>query len=153
MKLDIGAGPTLEPGWESWDIKDGRDARKIDLPDGSVDEIRAVHGLEHVGISDSIDTLREWHRVLKPGGRLYVAVPDFTRIAQAHLNGFPDRHLELYVVGGQIDEHDFHRSIWWEGKLELALGMAGFASFGLARPEGENTSTHWISLNAEAYKA
>ena len=153
MKLDIGAGPALEPGWESWDIKDGRDARRISLPDESVDEIRAVHVLEHLGVADSLPTLKEWARVLKPGGRLYVAVPDFTRIAQAHLNGFPDRHLELYVVGGQIDADDFHHSIWWEGKLEAALAICGFERFALARPEGKNTSTHWISLNAEAYKA
>lgn len=152
MKLDIGAGPTAEDGWRSWDIKDGGDARRIDLPDGSVDEIRACHVLEHLGLADTLPTLKEWHRVLRSGGRLYVAVPDFERIATAFLARFPDLNLERYVVGGQTDEHDFHRTIWWSGKLEAALKLAGFERVAEVGAEGPNTSRHYISLNMEAFK-
>lgn len=152
MRLDIGAGDTLEEGWTSWDIRDGKDARKIDMPDGSVDEIRACHVLEHLPIAASLPTLREWNRVLKPGGRLYLAVPDFEAICLAFIKRVPDPMLDLYVVGGQTNPHDFHLSLWWIGKIETALAVSGFDRVREMPPEGPNTSTHWISLNVEAFK-
>lgn len=152
MRLDIGAGPTLEDGWTSWDLADGRDCRRIELPDASVDEIRACHVLEHLGVAEVLPALAEWHRVLRPGGRIYVAVPDFERIATAFLNRFPDRNLELYVVGGQTTERDYHKSLWWLGKIEAALLTVGFERVREMPAEGPNTSQHYISLNVEAFK-
>jgi SAM-dependent methyltransferase len=43
------------------------------FPDGSFDYVRANHALEHV--IDPAAVLREMHRVLKPGGTLFLGVP------------------------------------------------------------------------------
>ena len=153
IRIEIGAGNTLEQGWIAWDIKDGHDARKLDFSDGTVDEIRAVHVLEHIPYFETLPTLIEWHRVLKPEGRLYVAVPDFAKIVGAMLGGVADPNLERYIVGGQTDEHDFHYALFWGAKLGSMLIDAGFKSVKSAEPSGNNTSHHWCSLNMEAIKS
>ena len=45
------------------------------VPTDSIDEIRAVDILEHLSYRDTIPTLTEWARVLKPGGRMFIQVP------------------------------------------------------------------------------
>jgi SAM-dependent methyltransferase len=49
------------------------DLQAIDLPDASLDVILTPHVLEHVPETDT--ALDELHRVLSPGGRLYLQVP------------------------------------------------------------------------------
>ena len=50
------------------------DARALPLPDGTLDYLCSSHVLEH--LPDAIAALYEWHRVLRPGGLLYLVVPD-----------------------------------------------------------------------------
>jgi SAM-dependent methyltransferase len=49
------------------------DLQEIDLPDGSLDVILTPHVLEHVPDTDR--ALREIHRVLAPGGWMFLQVP------------------------------------------------------------------------------
>lgn len=49
------------------------DLQKIELPSGSVDILLTPHVLEHV--PDTAAALSEIHRVLAPGGRMYLQVP------------------------------------------------------------------------------
>lgn len=153
MKLDIGAGNALEIGWQSWDIKDGKDARNLEgIDDGSIEEIRAIHVLEHIEMPATFLTLQEWFRALKPGGRVYIAVPDFVKIACAMLDGVRDPDLERYLMGGQTDEHDFHHAVFSRVKLGTLLWTAGFERIRVMPAEGRNCSHHWCSLNIEAFK-
>ncbi|MGK7391179.1 MAG: class I SAM-dependent methyltransferase [Candidatus Cyclobacteriaceae bacterium M2_1C_046] len=46
------------------------------LPDNSVDEIHSSHFLEHIENFEVL--LREIHRVLKPNGKKFIAVPHFS---------------------------------------------------------------------------
>ncbi len=46
----------------------------------SIDEIYACHVLEHFGRWEYKDVLRRWHELLKPGGQLRLAVPNFAAI-------------------------------------------------------------------------
>jgi SAM-dependent methyltransferase len=61
------------------------DACRLDaFPDGSVESLSSLHAVEHVGLGrygDPVDpegcfkVMREFARVLRPGGRLYLGVP------------------------------------------------------------------------------
>jgi len=86
MKLEIGGGTLLQPGWTNLDSRNGHgDWRRLaqDTPwptgDGSVDAIRASHVMEHIPAGQPrIDVMNEAHRVLKPGGVFEVIVPFMT---------------------------------------------------------------------------
>jgi hypothetical protein len=90
---------------------------------------------------------------LAPGGRLFVAVPDFDKVVCAMEQNVPDPNLEAYIMGGQTDVHDFHCAIFNEGKLRQLLELAGFQRIAEVGKEGEkwNCSHHWCSLNMEAF--
>jgi hypothetical protein len=68
--------------------------------------------LEHFPRGQILEVLRNWVRVLKPGGRLRVAVPDFEKVAQNYLDGV-EQPTEAFVMGGQIDQHDFHKAVFF----------------------------------------
>jgi SAM-dependent methyltransferase len=84
LKLNLGSGAEKFAGWSSLDSNADvhpdyvADVRKIPLEDNSVDEIFASHVLEHTEWRD--DVLKEWERVLKPGGKIMVAVPDLLQL-------------------------------------------------------------------------
>lgn len=50
------------------------DALALPIPDGTLDYLCSSHVLEH--LPDPIAALLEWHRVLRPGGWLFLVVPD-----------------------------------------------------------------------------
>jgi 2-polyprenyl-3-methyl-5-hydroxy-6-metoxy-1,4-benzoquinol methylase len=80
--------------------------------DGTFDEVRAVHVIEHV--SDVIRTMEEFHRLLREGGEVYIATPHYTDFSSFcdpthrwHLNSFSLRYWEHYlcfVVRGKVIE-------------------------------------------------
>lgn len=71
-----------------------------DMPDGSVDAIVSFETLEHV--QDNAALLVEFHRVLSPGGRLLVSVPnDWSDETGEDPNPF---HLHVYTLARLRDE-------------------------------------------------
>ena len=58
----------------TWDWEDGDAQFLATVPDDSVDFIHSSHCLEH--LVDPFEGLKNWLRVLKPGGHLVVTVPD-----------------------------------------------------------------------------
>jgi SAM-dependent methyltransferase len=73
--LDIGyGGDLLSATCIGWDIEDG-DAQLLDrIADEAFDLVYSSHTLEHV--EDASEALRNWYRVVKPGGHLIIFVPD-----------------------------------------------------------------------------
>ena len=58
----------------TWDLEDGDAQYMAGVPDDSVDFIHSSHCLEH--LRDPREGMRNWMRVLRPGGHLIVTVPD-----------------------------------------------------------------------------
>jgi SAM-dependent methyltransferase len=57
-----------------WDLNDG-DALKMDsLGDSTFDFVHSSHCLEH--LTDPFEGLKNWFRILKPGGHMIVTVPE-----------------------------------------------------------------------------
>lgn len=51
------------------------DVQRIGLPDASVDTVISCETIEH--LPDPVQALREFHRVLRPGGRLILTTPNY----------------------------------------------------------------------------
>ena len=64
-----------------YDHLDHNDITKLPHEDESVDLIYASHVLEYFDREEVLPILREWVRVLKRGGTLRIAVPDFEAMA------------------------------------------------------------------------
>jgi hypothetical protein len=125
MKLNLGSGSFPIEGYENWDQKQGQECGCLrGIEDNSIEEIRASHLLEHFSHREVGAVLGEWVRVLKPGGVLQVAVPNFEWVARAYLAGEPV-NVQGIVMGGHVDDLDRHGTIFDEEELTRALRTAG----------------------------
>lgn len=94
IRLNIGSDWSQISGFLSVDfnpkvspdiVADGKDLSMFE--DDTVDEIYASHILEHFTWDDGLTALKEWLRVLKPGGMLTVACPDIDQIYYMYKHG------------------------------------------------------------------
>lgn len=110
--IDVGCGDDpLEPPAGPlnhlihWDKDEGDATYLKGIPDRSLDFVYSSHCLEH--LTDVAAAVANWARVLKPGGWLYVVVPDFALYEKCtfpslfnsdHKNTF-SRDIRRAVVG------------------------------------------------------
>lgn len=92
----------------------------------SVDLIYACHVLEHADYKQSMDALARWHKILKPGGVLRLAVPDM----EAHFAHYY-YHRDLRLLhstfwGSQKHPFDYHKNGWDFKKLKEDLTSSDF---------------------------
>lgn len=77
--IDIGCGSDclkVDSGSvRPWDIADGDAQHMPGVPDAHYDFVYSSHCLEHMRSVE--ETLANWVRILKPGGWLYLVVPDY----------------------------------------------------------------------------
>lgn len=150
VRLNIGAGNSKIKGFTPIDRKFGTEAYPLaDYADGSVDEIRASHILEHSSFDDVPKVLAEWMRVLKPGARIRIAVPDVDRV----LSLASDPKRLHYLMGGQTDGNDFHKSAFDEKALRQCMADAGIAKVKRWKGDGEDCASLPVSLNLMGVKA
>ena len=137
-KLHSG-GKTQHPEWEIFNILPGEDVDHVgdaqDLSrfdDETFDEIYASHILEHFDFTGSLQTaLKEWHRVLKPEGKLYISVPDMDILCKLFLmrerlskeNRF---HIMRLMFGGHTNKYDYHYVGLYADSLKDILTITGF---------------------------
>jgi hypothetical protein len=151
IKLDIGCGDRPLPGFIPVDQRFGLAAYPLEAADGSVDEIHASHILEHFGHGQVAAVLKDWVAKLKPGGLLRVAVPDFSVIARAYLDG-EQIPVQGYVMGGQIDQWDHHGTIFDSEVLTEALADAGLVGISRWVSDRQDCAALPISLNLQGNK-
>lgn len=90
-KLNLGCGDKILPGYINVDVVESRLGFKPDVlcdlrqltpfENDSVDEILSVHVVEHFWRWEVVDILKEWVRVLKPGGRMILECPNLLSAA------------------------------------------------------------------------
>lgn len=137
-RLHIG-GKIRKDGWEVLNVNPGDHVdhlgNAVDLSrfaDGTFVEIYASHILEHLDFTGEMQAaLAEWRRVLVPGGRLCVAVPDLTVLAGLFLGTeleLNDRfRLVKLMYGGHEDAYDHHKVGFDFPILSYFLTQAGFS--------------------------
>lgn len=98
LRVELGGGGFPTPGYVHVDLdRRARDLEhvapvwRLPFADGTVREILAVHVLEHVHPAQVDATLREWRRVLAPGGWVQAHVPNTPAILAAYESVPPDR--------------------------------------------------------------
>lgn len=152
LKLNIGGGPIDLPGYTNIDRKAGLEAFPLTgIETESVDEVYASHILEHFGHGHIRQVLMEWVRVLKPGGVLKVAVPDFQKIA-AMYQGHSEAPVQAYTMGGQIDDDDFHCCLFDHDTLYGALDAVGLIDIQGWKSEVADCAALPVSLNLQGMK-
>lgn len=112
--LDIGAGGAVNPGVTAVDLFVGADIvadmRDIPLPDNCVDYIYSSNALEHVGKNEVVPTLKEWVRLLKPRGELFLLVPDLVWACEFWLKyQRTDWPLDI-IYGNQNHDGEYHKT-------------------------------------------
>lgn len=95
LKLNLGCGDKILDGYVNVDVVEARAGKRPDVicdlhdlapfDDASVDEILSVHVVEHFWRWEVADVMREWVRVLKPGGRMIVECPNILSACQTFL--------------------------------------------------------------------
>jgi len=137
LKLHIG-GEESKEGWKILNaqekegvdyVKDIRDLS--DFSDNQFVAIYASHILEHLGYQNDLPkVLKEIFRILKPGGKFFISVPDLDTLCQifVHQNADPEirYHVMRILFGGQIDEYDFHYVGFNVEIMVYFLNQAGF---------------------------
>jgi len=132
-KLHLGCGTRKLEGWTSVDSRDdvGADV-VVDVRDlgywepNSIEAIYACHVLEHIPRPELLQTLREWRRVLIPGGTLRISVPSFATIATLYHEGVSFWRLVGLLYGRQDYEGNAHFIGFDYEYLAWMLGEAGF---------------------------
>lgn len=121
-RLNIGAGNKRLPGYTGVDAVERpaadivAPAWDIPLPDGSVDEILGVHIFEHFYRWQCDDVIKEWHRLLKPGGDLNLELPDFFKTCRNVVEGLKGKHpdqLTYWSLWGDPRDKDIYMAHHW----------------------------------------
>ena len=139
VKLHLGCGRRYLPGFVHVDLADlphvdhQSDLRTLPMfKDETADLIYACHVIEYFDRIEVVDVLREWHRVLKHGGVLRLAVPDFDAMTEVYRE---TRNLALVhgPLYGRIEIPTasgprvlYHRTVYDFDSLRSTLESAGF---------------------------
>ncbi len=136
-KLHVGCG---ENHWASHTNVDlhhpaadiNADARDLPMADDSYDLVESHHLIEHLAKDDALDALKEWHRVLRPGGHVFLSCPDIVAVWETLRQSEDaavdaetwDRHMR--AVYGQDGPGMRHLYGYSRQSLARALTSAGF---------------------------
>ncbi|HEY4477575.1 MAG: hypothetical protein A3C03_01000 [Candidatus Colwellbacteria bacterium RIFCSPHIGHO2_02_FULL_45_17] len=147
IKLHLGCGEKYLEGYINVDFPPSehsvieveadvyKDVRELEYEDGSVDEVRAHHLLEHFSRQEALKLLLQWRRWLKYGGLLYIETPDFEKSAKAYVYSGRRRRFELgrHIFGSAEAKWAYHLDFWDAGKFKYVLKKLGFKNIKIRR--------------------
>ncbi len=92
LLVNLGCGERIHPAWSNYDLHSRQPGvvacdflNGIPLKDGTASVVYCAAVLEHIRLSSVPAFLGECHRVLRPGGIIRLAVPDFEQQAKLYL--------------------------------------------------------------------
>ncbi len=134
LRLMLGGRDQRLKGWTNVDLYDGPNVDvRADISvlsmfqEGGVSEIYASHCLEHFPHPRTLSVLKEWRRVLKFGGRIYISVPDFDAMVKLYQKmGALVPFIRNMLCGDQEYDLAFHYNLFTYATLAAQLVEAGF---------------------------
>ena len=117
MKLNLGCGRDIKEGYLNTDVRKTHpsvllsDIINLPFKNGSIEEIFACDILEHVSYRKTKDILKEWHRVLQPGGKLFIQSPHLESLCKFALSAKTVKEKETAIArifGGQEYKENCH---------------------------------------------
>ena len=167
VKLNIGCGGRRLAGYIGVDAVAERTAADIvaradaiPLPDGSASEIIAIHLFEHFYRFECDAVINEWKRLLMPGGRLILELPNLRKCCENVLSGkfvagkHPDQ-LGMWGLFGDPREGDAfmaHRWGWTPQTMREFLQAHGFVKVKEVRPMFHPAGMDLRDMRIEAVK-
>jgi SAM-dependent methyltransferase len=132
MTLDVGPGHNIQPHKGQPVIRlDHRlvvrphvaaDVRVLPFKDKVFETVYASHVLEHFHYRETDAILREWLRVLRPGGEFQLFVPNLEWCLLQLVNGVEDyENVQHSLYGRQEYPSDVHRTGFTPGILAMRL--------------------------------
>lgn len=169
IRLNLGGRGTKIQGFQTVDLSENHDVDvKSDVSnlwmfkDGEVSEIYASQILEHFPHVQTEKVLKEWHRVLKPGAKITIGVPDFARAIEIYLKHGLCDWVVNQLYGDQEYPLAFHYVPFNFARLAKVMDTVGFRGIKRIKdmPYGINDCSSnvfnldgkSVSLNIEALK-
>lgn len=106
------------------------------IEDETVTEIYSSHSFEYFDRSQANAVLKEWHRVLLPGGAIYLTVPDFAALVNIY-STTGDLSTIIGPLFGRWNNSGnilYHKTTWDFATLHSAFERAGFVQIGKFSP-------------------
>lgn len=165
MRINVGCGKQTWPDFFCIDaVEHPKATRPLDLkyafqfaPNGALlqqipldsqcaDEVHSYHFIEHVYAWEAPAVIGEFHRLLKPGGRLVVECPDIAKAARHLLGGAKDQLCmwPLYGDPKTKDPYMCHRWGYTPDTLKRLLKDNGFTRIQAMAPQ-----THGRRVNRD----
>lgn len=136
MKLNLGCGMDKKKGYINIDVRREVNPDLVwnleQLPypfdDESIEEIIAKDVLEHFSYRRIEPIIKEWHRILKADGKLFIQAPDLLAIAyKVILNPQMDYwRMSYWLYGGQEYPENTHKAGFTIQTLKTLLERMGF---------------------------
>jgi len=127
-------------------VDEFKDVRNLDYPDNSCEAILMISAIEHFTLSEARDILRNFYRMLKPGGTLIFDFPDIEASLEAMKR---DRSLEnlnwqiRLIYGSQKNAYSFHK---WGYTKETILDELQRAGFNIDKVKFETVVEHFYPM-------
>ena len=101
IKINAGCGDMILKGYINIDLYSEFAEVKADIAhlpyrDNYADEIYSSHTIEHFNFKEAFSVLRDWHRVLKPGGIIVIDTPDMLASCKKFVEGDEHTRVGLY---------------------------------------------------------
>jgi predicted SAM-dependent methyltransferase len=151
---------------EGWEILNASPAPYVDhvcnandlsqFADNTFIDIYASHVVEHLDYSGELQsTLKEWNRVLVPGGKVFISVPDLDVLAALMLEkdklSVNERFFVMRMMfGGHVDKYDYHVVGLNEAFLTLFLNAAEYVNIRRVQAFGIFDDTSSMVFNGVA---
>lgn len=130
-KLHLGPGKVYLPGWLNVDVFSNikadayHDVTNLPYEKGTFDKIYVCHLLEHVHRHMVLATLNHWVSLLKKGGTLRLAVPNFSAICDYYTQTDDLDSVMGLLYGGQDNFLNRHTVTFDQVTLSRDMRKAG----------------------------